>query len=176
LSNPDTGKPSETDHLPRTLVARALRVEDDVLPPGDLPLGRFAHRVLSYLKAGDEDTPPPPDHPDGWTLSLFDALTRDHPALALAACRAVLDSCESPEDVALVAAGPLEDLILAQGAALIDEIERLAARSPRFAYALTGVWPPEAAGGLLWARIDAARRDIPGLDDGAPLPPPDGRV
>lgn len=163
-----------TTGIPRTLVAEALMVEPEVLPPGDLPLDRLAARFLAYLAAGDEDTPPPADHPDAWTFALFDVLTSEHPALGLAATRAALAACESPEEVAGIAAGPLEDLIAKHGAALIDEIEALAARAPRFAYALTGVWPQGAAGTLLWARIEAARRDVPGLDDGAPLPPADG--
>ena len=74
----------------------------------------------------------------------------------------------------MVAAGPLEDLIAHHGAAVIDEIEALAGRAPRFAYALTGVWAQDNDGTLLWARIEAARRDVAGLDSGAPLPPLDG--
>ena len=162
--------------IPRALVAEALGVDQSALPQGGLPVDRLAARFLAYLAAGDEDNPPPADHPDAWTFALFDALTREHPTHGLAATRAALAACESPEEVAGIAAGPLEDLIAMHGAMLIDEIEALAARAPRFAYALTGVWPQGNAGSLLWARIEAARRNVPGLDDGAPLPPPDGLV
>jgi Family of unknown function (DUF6869) len=160
-----------TQAIPRALVADALGMPVADLPPGDLPLERLATRFLDYLHAGDEIAP---DHPDAWTFALFDDLTRDHPALGLAASCAVLAACESPEDVADIAAGPLEDLIANHGPTLIGEIEALAARAPRFAYALTGVWPQGKEGGLLWARVEAARRGAPGLDDGAPLPPADG--
>lgn len=160
-----------TDAIPRALVASALRVGEDALPPGDLPLDRLAERYLAYLRAGEEDAPPPDDHPDAWTSDVFIALTQDHPQLGLAATLAAIAACQTPEDVALVAAGPLEDLIAMHGATLIDAIEERAARDPRFAYALTGVWPPDGIGPLLWARIEAARRDVPGLDDGALLPP-----
>lgn len=164
-----------TTAIPRKLVAEALGVDEASLPPGDLPLDRLAARFLAYLRAGDGESPAPATHPDAWTVALFDALARDHPGPALAAIRAVLWACASPEDVAMVAAGPLEDAIGAQGSALIDEIEHLAATAPRFAYALTGVWPGEpGAAPLLWARIEAARAGVPGLDDGAPLPPADG--
>jgi hypothetical protein len=156
------------------LVADALGVDESALPAGDLPVARLATRFLAYLAAGDEDNPPPADHPDAWTFALFDVLTGEYPDRGLEASRAALAACESPEEVAGVAAGPLEDLIAQHGPALIDEIEALAARAPRFAYALTGVWPQGKEGSLLWARIEAARRDVPGLDDGAPLPPPDG--
>ncbi|GKY87820.1 DUF6869 domain-containing protein [Sinisalibacter aestuarii] len=154
--------------IPRTLVASALGVPESDLPPGDLPLDRLATRFLAYTRAGDGETVPE-GHPDAWTYALFDDLTRAHPALALAALRATLAACASPEDVAMVAAGPLEDLIAENGAAVIGEIEALAASAPRFAYALTGVWQRETPP-LLWARIEAARAGADGLDDGAPLP------
>jgi hypothetical protein len=162
-----------TPSIPRALVADTLGTDEAALPPGDLPLERLARRLLSYLRAGTENALPAPDHPDAWTFVLLDHLTRDHPALALAAIRAMLAACDTPEDVAFVAAGPLEDLLSAHLPALIDEVEALAASSPRFGYALTGVWKPTSAAPLLWARIETARRDVPGLDDAAPLPPAD---
>jgi len=162
--------------IPRALVAEALLVDENSLPEGDLPIDRFATRFLAYLRAGDEDNPPAPDHPDAWTFSLMSALTRAHPALGLAATKAALAAGEAPEDVADIAAGPLEELIVTHGTGLIGEIEALATSAPRFAYALTGVWPQDLKGSLLWARIEAARAGVPGLDDGAPLPPADGLV
>lgn len=159
--------------IPRAIVAGALLTDEANLPPGDLPIERLAARYLAYIRAGDGEAPAPADHPDAWTADVFFELTRAHPALGLAATEAAIAACETPEDIAVVAAGPLEELIAGHGAALIDEIEARAAGAPRFAYALTGVWPLGKAGTLVWARIEAARRDVPGLDDGAPLPPPD---
>ena len=52
----------------------------------------------------------------------------------------------------------------------------LAARAPRLGYALTGVWPPEQGAALLWARVRALTAEVAALDDGAPVPPPDGLV
>lgn len=163
-----------TETIPRALVATALDVDESALPPGNLPLDRLAARYLAYVRAGNGDEPAPADHPDAWTASVVFELTRAHPHLGLAATRAALAACDRPEDVAVVAAGPLEDLIADHGPALIDTVETLAERAPRFAYALTGVWPQGKEGTLLWARIEAARRGVPGLDDGAPMPPPDG--
>ena len=160
--------------IPRALVADALGVDETALPPDDLPLDRLATRFLAYLHAGDDETPAPPDHPDAWTFALMDDLTRDHPSLGLAATGAALAACDSPQDVALVAAGPLEDLLTANGAAVIDAVEALAATAPRLAYALTGVWPPQSGAPLLWARLRALTANVPALDDGAPLPPADG--
>lgn len=157
--------------IPRALVAEALLVDESTLPPGDLPLDRLAERYLAYLRAGEDEAPPPDDHPDAWTSDLFFELTQDHPELGLAATVETIRICDTPEDVAVIAAGPLEDLIATHGAVLIDEIEDRAVRDPRFAYALTGVWPQGRDGTLLWARVEAARRGIQGLDDGAPVPP-----
>lgn len=162
--------------IPRDIVAGALSVEVDNLPEGDLPFDRLATRFLTYLRAGDDETPAPADHPDAWTFALMDDLSRDHPALALAATTAALAACATAEDVALIAAGPLEDLLKSNGAKVIGEIEAMATYAPRLAYALTGVWPPEQGAPLLWARVRALTSGVPGLDDGAPMPPADGLV
>jgi len=163
-----------TDAIPRAVVAEALLTPESALPPGDLPVDRLAERYLAYIRAWDGEHPPADDHPDAWGADVFFELTWKHPVLGLIATVAALAACETPEELAFVSAGPLEDLIADHGATLIDEIEARAARAPRFAYALTGVWPQGQAGTLLWARIEAARRGVPGLDDCAPLPPADG--
>jgi hypothetical protein len=162
-----------SDTIPRKLVADAFGVAEEVLPEGDLPLARFAEIYLNYIRAGDEDSTPV-DHPDQWAFALMCELIETAPGLAFAATRATLRLCDSAEDIAVIAAGPLEDLIADHGVELIGDIEALASTAPRFAYALTGVWPREQQGGLLWARIEAARRGAGELDAGDPLPGPDG--
>jgi len=164
---------SETQAIPRALVAEAPGVAPEALPPGDLPLARFAERVLGFLRESAE-AEDPGAHPEAWTMALFFALAEEHPALCLAAIRATLAACDSAEDVAALAAGPLEALLTAHGPALLAEIEALAAAAPRFRYALTGIWPPETGAALFWARIRAVTADMPGLDDEADLPGPEG--
>ncbi len=60
------------------------------------------------------------------------------------------------EQISLLAAGPVEDLLAHYGAQFIGRIEAEAQRSPAFAHLLGGVWqrdtPPE-----IWQRIEAAR-------------------
>lgn len=62
----------------------------------------------------------------------------------------------SEEQISLLAAGPVEDLLALHGAQFIDRIEAEARRSPAFAHVLGGVWqrdiPPE-----IWQRVEAAR-------------------
>ena len=152
--------------IPRSVVAAALAVSEDSLPPGDLPLDRFAERHAGWLATPDEQREA---HADLWTFDLMVALVKDHPDLAFAAVQATLDRCTTPDQVANLAAGPMEDLIRFHGAALIDVITTAAAE-PRFRYLLSGVWQGDTPA-LLWARIEAARRGGPALDDGDPLPP-----
>jgi hypothetical protein len=49
---------------------------------------------------------------------------------------------ESPDDLVLsnVAAGPLEDLLVKHGDAILDRVEEQARRDPKFRRCLTGVW------------------------------------
>lgn len=60
------------------------------------------------------------------------------------------------EQIALLAAGPVEDLLALYGAQFIDRIETEAQRSTAFAHILGGVWrrdmPLE-----IWRRVETAR-------------------
>ena len=62
----------------------------------------------------------------------------------------------SEEQLALLAAGPLEDLLALHGTHFIDRIEQQAQSSPKFAHLLGGVWrrgmPSE-----IWDRVERAR-------------------
>lgn len=155
--------------IPRDLVAEALGVSPDALPPGDLPVARFAERWMGWLRATQGDAAPE-QHPEFWTFALFGALAARAPDLCLDAVLASLAIATTPDDAALIAAGPLEDLLAASGPAIIGRIETEAAAHPRLRYALTGVWSEGSAGTPLWQRIEAARQG-PTIDSGAPLPP-----
>lgn len=155
--------------IPRDQVARSLGVAPDALPPGDLPVSRLAERWLRFVRETAESDAVQ-DHPDFWTFALIDDLARTAPDVCLDLVMAALPLCRTPEEVALVAAGPLEDVITANGAAVIDRIEHLAAREPRLTYALTGVWLRGTTGTPIWRRIEAARAHAPAIDSGAPLP------
>jgi hypothetical protein len=157
--------------IPRARVASALGVSPDALPPGDLPVTRLAERWLGYVRAAlADDMAAPQDVPDFWTAALVMDLARSEPGLCLDVVLAALPLCRQSGEVALIAAGPLEDVIAAHGTALIDRIEAEAAVSARLRLALSGVWPEGSAGTALWARVQAARGGDAGLDDGALLP------
>ncbi|MBD9435242.1 hypothetical protein IB223_03965 [Pseudoxanthomonas sp. PXM03] len=85
---------------------------------------------------------------DGYDLDV--ELPFQHPRLCLDAILLVLPRI--PSDSAdrhfqVLAAGPLEDLLVHHGQAMIDEIDVLARRSPSFRMLLNGVWT---------SRIDSA--------------------
>lgn len=62
-----------------------------------------------------------------------------------------------PDVLAVLAAGPLEDLLAGAGAAHIDDVEDLARRDVRFNHLLGGVWKssidPE-----VWQRVCRVRK------------------
>ncbi|ROT98493.1 hypothetical protein EAT49_16250 [Histidinibacterium lentulum] len=141
------------------MVAGALGAPEDSLPPGDLPLSRFAARYLASLAAPEAEDPP-----EAWTQHLILGLVRAHPHLALAAIRAALDLAPDADTLAMIAAGPLEDLLTDHGATLIGDIERAAPSCPRLRDALTAV-PGHDLKPLLRARLEAASVVETGEDD-----------
>jgi hypothetical protein len=159
--------------IPRALVAEALGLDDTgtaALPDGDLPVPRLAELHMAFLSETAE-AEEPALHPLFWTYDLLDSIVRRNPGLALEVVLACLDRATSPEDVAQIAAGALEDLVAHHGEHVIDRIEQAALASARVRYALSGVWPQGRGGGPVWPRILAARAPGPDMDRGDPLPP-----
>jgi hypothetical protein len=170
--------PDSARAIPRALVQRwidALSKPASDVPWGDIPADWFAARHLAYLRvlgaAGPDD-----DHPDAWTWYAFDDLARSEPDLCLDLVLATLMVCATPAETALLAAGPLEDVITRNGAEVIDRIEALARSVPRFRYALWAVrWQGtdgEAEGAEVWARVTAARAAGPAFRFSSPTLPP----
>ena len=58
--------------------------------------------------------------------------------------------------LAVLAAGPLEDVLAKNGEAYIDQVEELARKDPKFKKILGGVWQ-NAMSEALWARVCAVR-------------------
>ena len=58
--------------------------------------------------------------------------------------------------VAVLAAGPLEDLLAKQGAEFIDRVEELARKDPKFNYLLGGVWRSNMTA-QVWQRVQSIR-------------------
>lgn len=92
-----------------------------------------------------------------WASECADEITQRHPDLALPLVIAAIDACETLEDAAYVAAGITENMVVRQGPHVIGDIERLASRSAKFRYILSGIW---SQGGSVdkrvWERIGIA--------------------
>ncbi len=164
--------------IPRPFVAKSLGVDDEALPPGDLPLARLAQRLLMFLRDteddGGEDTGDErfEAHPEVWTALVASALTDHDPDHALNLQAALMVAAQTPDDLTLIAQGPLCELLAAHGPALLPRIETLAQSAPRFAQCLAHL-PPEAGGALFVARMQALATPPAGNDD---LPPATGLV
>ncbi|WP_460629661.1 DUF6869 domain-containing protein [Intrasporangium mesophilum] len=81
-------------------------------------------------------------------------------AEAIAVITELLQSAADADAPVLVGSGPLEDLLHEHGAAVIEEVERLARQEPTFTEALRSVWlehgalPPSVEARLAqWVRV-----------------------
>lgn len=86
---------------------------------------------LAYARSRDEKL--------FWAWSEVDEHCRKKPYIGLAVTRLLVESAASDEELAYVAAGPLEDLVKGHGAHLEQELERALRESPRMRLAITGV-------------------------------------
>lgn len=115
---------------------------------------RLAHAWLQH---------PGVDAPQ-WIFAWVMDLCRDHPDEAWPLALALVHVARGDEDLALVAAGPLEELLSNHGLAIIERMEAEAARDPRFRRALSGVWRSSMKEAV-WARLVRARGGDNGLDE-----------
>ena len=100
------------------------------------------------------------DHPDWWAIEQFMKVGQYGPTVkeSLDAILVVLALNPPNRVIAVLAAGPLEDLIANHGAEIIDEVERLARQNPMFKHLLGGVW--ESGKPEVWERVTACRGEI----------------
>jgi hypothetical protein len=66
----------------------------------------------------------------------------------------------TPKQVALLAAGPLEDLLTYHGPGYIDRVETEARQRPKFRYLLGGVWGWSRMNREVWERVTRARGEV----------------
>jgi hypothetical protein len=93
-----------------------------------------------------------------WAFYCVCDLCGDHPLLGFQFVLAVLTQTQDPALLALLAAGPLEDILAKHGPAFIDQVENEARRSPRFRHLLGGVWQNSMAD-IIWHRVLKAAPD-----------------
>jgi hypothetical protein len=100
-----------------------------------------------------------PGQPDGKVRAGFRELNKlcnEDPARALRIVELIVSKDRSDPVMEVLAAGPLENLLVKHGPALIDKIEELAKSKPEFRMLLGGVWQRETDSSV-WERVIAAR-------------------
>ena len=88
-------------------------------------------------------TEPPAVGPSVSASRLDWELPREDPELCLESTIKVLgriDGSSPNRLLAVLAAGPLEDLLAENGGVVVEQVEVLARRSPEFRFLLNGVW------------------------------------
>ena len=95
-------------------------------------------------------------HPCWWAVERF--MDEPEAERSWIAILAILAKRPPDDVIAILAAGPLEDLIECAGPQYIDRIEVEARRNPAFRRLLGGVWKSSTA--EVWARVEAARGDV----------------
>jgi hypothetical protein len=94
-----------------------------------------------------------------WAWEKFDDLAREDPRACLQLCEEVLEYKPDDRVMALLAAGPLEDVLVRHGPAVIEEVETRARRRPQFRHLLGGVWK-NAMKDEVWDRVCKARGKV----------------
>jgi hypothetical protein len=88
--------------------------------------------------------------------STFDGAAKHAPDAAWAAIVELSRRSLADQQIAVLAAGPLEDLLAYHGPAFIDRVEQEARRYRAFRHLLGGVWPSSISDAV-WRRIEAIR-------------------
>ena len=113
-----------------------------------------AHKTSPDIVQLAEDwaTTPRPDWADP-DDRLYQWLHSD-PDRCLSAICAIAQIAQSPETLAILAAGPLEDFLGTHGEQYFDTIRTIAHNQPRFLQVLQGVWKGPMST-VLWQRVRA---------------------
>ncbi len=92
-------------------------------------------------------------------LISVDSKDGEEAEIAFSVILAILDRLLPGKALALLAAGPLEDLLVHHGSAFIDRVEERARLDPVFNELLGGVWQ-NAMSDAIWERIQVTRNSV----------------
>jgi hypothetical protein len=138
---------------------------------GPLPLPELLdewHRWAEWISSNDPDKANGDDL-TGWFE--FNWVVEDDPELAWTAILEAIGQTRMEAYLALLAAGPLEDLLSLHGAAFIDRVEQCARSNENFARILGGVWQSNMSESI-WQRVHAVSKLDGGDSDVSPAANP----
>ncbi len=99
------------------------------------------------------------DASHSWASGELDDIVREEPERAWPMILSLIGASRSDQFLAILAAGPLENLLCEHGEAFIERVEQLAARDPHFRHALAGVWGWSRMPEVLQSRLRTAVGD-----------------
>ena len=91
-------------------------------------------------------------------ILYVDTLVNNDPKKALELLATIIDCCKNNKELAYVAAGPLENLLVYHGYAIIDKIKEKADCSEKFQLALSGVWLDEDEDTIFFCWLELMKR------------------
>ena len=111
--------------------------------------------VNAYIETQESDETIHEYHPLFWAIERFMKLNSDHPEVCWNMILEILIKKPSNNVLSILAAGPLEDLIVSHGCEYINKIENEARINPAFKYLLGGVWKSSTP--EVWSRLQNIR-------------------
>lgn len=111
--------------------------------------------IAAYIEAVSLENAVQPDHQCWWAVERFmDMDTLEQAEAGWCAILGILSRRPADKVLGVLAAGPLEDLILHWGQNFIDRIEQAAWEDVEFRRLLTVVW--ESGNPEIWSRVQRA--------------------
>ena len=122
------------------------------------------HLVLLVCECGSKPPNPTAEELEaewfeGGELMLDVDAAQDMPEEIWSAILKILEHELTDEQIALLAAGPMEDLLAQHGVQFIERVEAEAKRNPRFNHLLGGVWRSSMTEDV-WGRVQRARKEV----------------
>lgn len=127
-------------------------------PISDRDVEALADSWIRYQQAALRQPSGVDDEADFTAVKVVSELSRRDPRSAIALIRSVLAKVSDEEMLAVLAAGPLEDVLAKHGPEVIDEVERLALQDHRFRELLFGVWR-NTVDTATWERLERLRHE-----------------
>ena len=107
--------------------------------------------LLSQTGSGDAS--------HAWASPELDDLVEDEPERAWRIILVLSEQSPDDEFESILAAGPIEGLLVKHGPAFIERVEQHAATDPKFNHVLGGVWKSEMLDDV-WSRLQAVRKQV----------------